>query len=186
MSGKKPKKTEKKFKQESILDKISVNRNILKFVGLLIFYSITLIIIFLVVAKSQGFFIELTAKSTTYALNLLSIDALLVEGSKIKLDGLTLDIIFECTGVLSMIAYAACTLSYPTTWKSRGIGILIGIPALFLINIIRIVFLAIVGLNYSAQIFDYMHGYLWHITLIIFVVLIWLLWIERIVENRSV
>ena len=183
-------KREKKKEPEnkpnaSIIDRLPVNKNVLKFIALLLFYSITLIIIFLEGSGQQEFFIELTAKTTAAVLNLVGINAVLIGNSTITLPGLTLEIISECTGVLSMIAYAACVLAYPATWKKRAIGILFGIPSLFIINITRLVFLAFIGIHYSAEIFDYMHGYLWHVTLIIFVVLVWMFWIEKVVGKET-
>lgn len=157
----------------------------MKFIALLLFYSIALIIIFLGGSAQDNFFIEFTAKTTTFALNLLGIHAVLSGISTIMLESLTLEIISECTGVLSIIAYAACVLAYPTTWKKRAIGLLLGIPSLFVINIARLIFLAFIGINYSAEIFDYMHGYIWHITLIIFVVLVWIFWIDKFVGKET-
>ena len=175
-----------KKKKKNKFPNIRVNKNVLKFVGLLLLYSITMIIFFIGIDKNQEFFIGLTAKTTSFVLNIVGINAVLGEGSTIFLSGLSLEIIFECTGVLSMIAYSACVLAYPATWKKRAAGILLGVPGLFIINIARLVFLAFIGIYYSAEVFEYMHGYLWHITLVIFVVLIWLLWIEKVVQKETI
>jgi archaeosortase B (VPXXXP-CTERM-specific) len=102
-------------------------------------------------------------------------------GAVVTIDGFSLEIIDECTAVFSSIVYCACILAYPTTVRNKGLGVAFGIPALYAINILRLVVITFVGLS-APQLFDFVHVYLWQASFIIFVVIIFLLWLKLIVK----
>jgi len=104
-----------------------------------------------------------------------------VNGVLVTINGFGLEIIDECTAVYSSIVYGACILAYPTTLRKKGVGIAFGIPALYAINILRLVILAQVGLTRPA-LFEFVHVYLWQASFIIFVVVIFLLWLRVVVK----
>jgi archaeosortase B (VPXXXP-CTERM-specific) len=102
----------------------------------------------------------------------------------LTLHGFSVEIIEECTGVFEMLIFLAALLSYPASWRSRGIGIALGLPSLYLFNIARIVFLAIVG-AYFHSVFDFMHLYFWQATLILMITTVWVLWILLVVSREK-
>ena len=91
-------------------------------------------------------------------------------------------IIDECTGIYELIVYLACVLAYFTTPKKKFVGIAIGIPIILGINMVRLVFLAFIGVWFP-DIFDYVHYYIWQVTLILLVALTVLIWFEKVVKN---
>ncbi|MHC1566570.1 MAG: hypothetical protein ACXQT5_06090 [Candidatus Syntropharchaeia archaeon] len=96
-----------------------------------------------------------------------------------------LDLIYENRDSVRFIfffIYSSCVLAYPTTYRNKGIGILIGIPLIYSINILRLVVISFVQI-YSPSLFEFFHVYLWQATFIIFVVIIFLLWIEMVVKH---
>jgi archaeosortase B (VPXXXP-CTERM-specific) len=105
-----------------------------------------------------------------------------VNGALVSINGFGLEIIDECTAVFSSIVYSACILAYPTTIRKKGIGVALGIPALYAINILRLVILAQVGIT-SPELFEFVHVYLWQASFIIFVVVIFLLWLKFVVKE---
>lgn len=96
-------------------------------------------------------------------------------------------IIDECTGLLEMVIYLSAVLAFTTTIKKKLIGIAIGIPAIFIFNIIRILILLFVGAN-SRPLFDFMHLYFWQATLILMIGSLWIGWLYLVVfrEKRPV
>ena len=98
--------------------------------------------------------------------------------------GFSVEIIEECTGIFEMLIFLAALTSYPATWKSKLIGFLLGIPALYLFNVIRIVFLTVVGASYR-DLFDFMHLYFWQATLILMITAVWVLWILLVVSREK-
>ena len=72
--------------------------------------------------------------------------------------GFSVQIIEECTGLYEILIYAAAVLAFPTTLVRKGIGIVLGAPLLYAVNVLRIAFLMFAGRFYPAT-FDFMHLY---------------------------
>jgi archaeosortase B (VPXXXP-CTERM-specific) len=101
------------------------------------------------------------------------------------MDGFSVMIIDECTGMYELLVYAGCILAYPTTVSKKILGLVLGIPAMLGVNMVRLLFLSFVGILYPSM-FSYVHYYLWQITFIFLIVMFMLLWIEKVVKNRNV
>ena len=91
-------------------------------------------------------------------------------------------VIGECTGIFSIIVYCSVIFAYPTSLKKKAIG-MIGIPILYGITLIRLVSTALVG-AFIPSLLDFFHTYLWQVFLIVFVVLLFLIWRDRVVEVK--
>ena len=61
---------------------------------------------------------------------------------------------------------------------------LLGIPAIYVFNLLRIMCLLVVG-RYANPMFDFFHLYFWQATLIIMITSVWLLWIYAIVRDET-
>jgi len=94
------------------------------------------------------------------------------------------EIIEECTGLYEMLIYAAAVFAFPTSLVKKAIGIAMGVPILYGINVARIVFLIWVGRYYPGS-FDFMHLYFWQATLILMITSVWLLWIFLVVRREG-
>ncbi len=105
-----------------------------------------------------------------------------VSGNTVTIVGhITLRIIDECTAMFGSIVYLSCVLAYPADPKKKVIGIVLGIPSLYAINMVRLVILAFVGVS-NPGIFEFVHTYLWQTIFIVFVILIWLIWVDKVVK----
>jgi exosortase H (IPTLxxWG-CTERM-specific) len=126
-------------------------------------------------------FIEGTASLEYWIFSWFSDDVKL-EDKLIFFNGFAVKIIDECTGIYEMLIFAAAVLAFPTGWREKGIGILLGCPLIYLFNVVRIAMLIVVG-RYWHDAFDFMHLYFWQGTMIIWIVSIWLLWIVKVVRS---
>lgn len=93
-------------------------------------------------------------------------------------------IIDECTGLFEMVIFAAAVLAFPTTWRKKLLGLALGIPAIYLFNLIRIILLVVVG-SKSYATFEFMHLYFWQVTLIIIIASIWIAWLLLVVYREK-
>lgn len=93
-------------------------------------------------------------------------------------------IIGECTGMFEMAIYAACVLAFPTRWRKKAIGLLLGIPAIYAFNLLRILCLILVG-RYANASFDFFHLYFWQGTLILMITSVWMLWVYLVVRDEA-
>jgi len=122
-----------------------------------------------------------TATVTGWVVSIFS-DAVTYHGQMCSFQGFNVKIIDECTGLFEMVIYSAAVLAFPTTWKNKGIGLLMGIPGIYLFNLIRIIVLLVVG-AYSYRTFEFMHLYFWQVTLIIIIASIWIGWLLLVVNR---
>lgn len=93
------------------------------------------------------------------------------------------EIIYECTGIYAWIVYSAAVLAYPTSIKNRLVGFGIGIPAIYLINMLRFICLSIIGAFWPSA-FEFAHAYLWQVIIIGFVIFLFWGYLTWIVKNN--
>ena len=83
----------------------------------------------------------------------------------------------DCTAVTLGGLFAAAVLAYPASWRERTIGLAAGLPALSLLNLLRLVSLGWIGVH-APSAFQVVHAF-WYEALLIFVAgLGWLLWVR--------
>ena len=109
-------------------------------------------------------------------------DQVTVNYNLVSFMGFPVKIIVECTGIYEVLIFSSAVLAFPTLWSKRGLGLLMGIPLLYLFNVVRIVVLILVG-KFWPSIFDFMHIYFWQATLILMITSVWLLWIFKVVRD---
>ena len=83
-----------------------------------------------------------------------------------------------CNGVETMIIFLAAVLAFPASWKARAIGLVLGLIAIQLVNLIRVVALFLTG-AYFPQLFDSSHTVVWQSVVILFGVFLWIFWAHR-------
>lgn len=159
---------------------ISRNREIFKFLVIFISLLVLLFLLFYFLEDHLDFLRIWTAEITAFFSNILGMEAK-ASGTSLILTTMTFEIIHECTGIFALMIYFSCTMAYPIKWKNKLIGIAIGFPFIAAMNLVRMIVLVYIA-GYHQNIFDYVHSYLWQGTFIIFVILIWLLWIEKVVK----
>jgi len=124
---------------------------------------------------------EFTAQVVGFFLRLLGVSAV-VDGYFIQVPGFTLEVIYECIGVWAMIVYSSFILAYPAGLRKKLVGVVLGVFFLFTVGIIRMISLAFAGMFYG-DLWEYFHIYLWQLNLIIFVIILILLWVEKVVKS---
>ncbi|OQY28803.1 MAG: hypothetical protein B6244_05810 [Candidatus Cloacimonetes bacterium 4572_55] len=99
-------------------------------------------------------------------------------------DFIPIRVIYECTGIFTMIIFFSGILAYRSTIVDKLIGFGLGIPGIYFLNIFRLFILAIIG-HFSPQYFDFFHNYLWYALFSIVVLGMWLFWVDVVVERES-
>jgi len=121
-----------------------------------------------------------TADMTGFLLKLFGL-SVNVSGRIVSLSNFSMEVVGECTGLYEMLIFLAAMIAYPANYKKKLIGAFLGIPLLYVINIIRMIFIGVVG-NWSPKTFDFMHLYFWQVGMILIIVSVWVLWIEKVVH----
>lgn len=95
-------------------------------------------------------------------------------------------VVSECGAIEVMAIFFSAVIAFPTLWKKRLIGLVCGLPLMYLLNIFRLTLLAIIGaVDRGGQWFKFTHEYLWQAVYIVFVVVVWMIWIEFVVRGRK-
>ncbi len=110
-----------------------------------------------------------------------------LEGAADKRDvAFSFIVIPDCGAVQSMAIFVAAILAFPAGWFRRLIGMVVGIPVLYLVNAFRLAFLAVIGaMDNGGEWFKFAHEYVWQGIYIVFVVALWMGWVEFVVRRRS-
>ena len=190
MRGKKKlprdKKDERK-KRQSLKAKLRAHKAIVKFclvfVGLLIFLAITFPYLTDKFNPQVYWLNAATAEVTGFFLKIIGI-ATRVSKTIVSLPNFSVEVVGECTGLYEMLIFLAAMIAYPAGWKKKLIGAGLGIPFLYAVNIVRMIFIMVVG-NWSPKTFDFMHLYFWQVAMILIIVSAWVLWIEKVVHYEG-
>ena len=94
-------------------------------------------------------------------------------------NGFALSIRAGCNGVEAALILIAAMLAFPAPWKHRVIGILAGLTAVQLLNIVRVISLFYLG-QWSMKAFEWAHFYLWQALIMLDVLIVWLIWIRSL------
>ena len=95
-------------------------------------------------------------------------------------------IVRECTAVHPIAAYSAAVLAYPLSWRSRLVGLAVGVPALLVLNQVRLVSLCYIGLWYPLQLHT-AHLLVWQSLIVVLTVVLFVVWVlfTRIVSTTK-
>ncbi len=151
-----------------------------RFVVIFIFLITAFYILYYYTLDYFYFLRTATANLLAVSLSLMGIKAV-VQAEDVLIGGFDLKIVEECTALFASLIYISCVLAYPSNVKSKLIGIGFGIPVIQVINLARLIVLSLTGLYYPG-IFEFVHTYIWQSIFIVFVIAVWLFWLERFVK----
>ena len=94
-------------------------------------------------------------------------------------NGFAVSIEAGCNGVEATIVLIAAMLAFPAPWKRRLLGLGVGIVAVQGLNIIRVISLFYLG-QWSFDVFEWAHLYVWQALIMLDVLIVWLLWVRTL------
>jgi exosortase H (IPTLxxWG-CTERM-specific) len=92
-------------------------------------------------------------------------------------NGFAVSIEAGCNGIEAALILVSAMLAFPAPWKHRAVGILAGLAAVQVLNVVRVVSLFYLG-QWSLDAFEWAHLYLWQALIMLDVLVVWLLWIR--------
>lgn len=108
----------------------------------------------------------------------------LIVGDTLGYSNFSISIKNGCDAIEATAILLCGILVYPSKWKYKGIGLLVGLVILVIINLVRIISLFFNGI-YIPSIFELMHTGVWQVLFIIFPVVIIFRWIKWINEQQN-
>ena len=130
--------------------------------------------LFLVDLSVMRSYLELNASLTAFVLNLSWVDVA-TDATVLSSDSFGMRIIPECTPLLPAAILVSGVIAFPTTWIHKLVGIVGGILALSVINIMRTTSLFYIGMWRPEQ-FETAHVLVWQSLMILSTVALWIIW----------
>ena len=94
-------------------------------------------------------------------------------------DGYPIDISRDCIGWKSTYSLFALVFASPGDTKNKLKFLGLWIPILLVLNLFRIIFTIVIGMNFGFQYMEIMHTFLWQGAIIIILMGIWAVWLRR-------
>lgn len=91
--------------------------------------------------------------------------------------GFGVEIAPGCDGIEAVIILVAAIGAFPSPWKHKLVGILIGFFAIQSLNIVRIISLFYLG-QWNQVWFEWFHLYLWQALIVLDALAVWLIWLR--------
>lgn len=102
----------------------------------------------------------------------------LVAGTRLGSGEFVVDVTEACSGATPTAIYLAAVAAYPASWRSRGVGAVIGFLVIHFFNVLRVLALFLIGL-FAHEYFHDMHVYVAQAVVLIVAVATWVFWAER-------
>ncbi len=117
------------------------------------------------------------AHEARVALNLLGENAR-VDGQVLSSSRFAVQIYNGCNGLEAILVFVAGVLAFPAPWLRRLAGVVLGVLAIQVVNVVRVVSLFYVGI-FKPQWFSVSHVFIWQSLIILLSVVLWLVWVQR-------
>jgi len=118
------------------------------------------------------------ARASGALLNLLG-QHVVMRGTVIQGPRFAVNVRNGCNGVEAMLIFLAAVLAFPASWRSRLAGLALGILAIQVVNLVRVASLYLTG-AYLPRLFDASHTVIWQSVVILFGVILWVFWANRL------
>lgn len=89
----------------------------------------------------------------------------------------------ECTAIVLMVILLCAVIAYPSRIRQKLLCMAIGLPVLFVLNLVRTVTLYYIGAHIP-NFFEIAHFVVWQSAMILAVVALWLFWVGKVVNVR--
>lgn len=100
-----------------------------------------------------------------------------VDGATIASDSFAVVIVGECTAVGPLLLFIGAVAAYRASARAKAVGVALGLFALSVLNVARIVSLFWLGSAYSEYL-SLAHLLVWQPAMIVVALMLWLLWAE--------
>jgi len=106
------------------------------------------------------------------------------DGAYLSSNDFSVSIEEGCDAIAPAILYAVSVAIFPISWKYRWRGLVFGLLAIIVLNVIRIITLFITGIH-APSLFEFMHVEFWQAIFIVFTVGIWIYWMKWSTQDQA-
>ena len=106
------------------------------------------------------------------------------QGAFLYFNGFSATIEDACDGVLPAYIFFSAIVAFPSRIEQKLWGVLLGLPAIFGLNLLRVVTLMLVGAYWPA-LFEKVHIYVWQALVVALSMVLWIVWAEMVVRPAA-
>jgi len=99
-------------------------------------------------------------------------------------NGFAVSIEAGCNGVEATIVLVAAILAFPAPWRSKVIGMVVGVLAVQGLNVVRVISLFYLG-QWDRDWFEWAHLYIWQALIMLDVLIVWLVWVRTLPRSDA-
>jgi len=160
--------------------------------GMFFFLFISILLVLFAIellSISQNYFIipwtEFLANTSSKLVSWFDNDAV-SQGIVLKntVNGFAVAIQPGCNGVEAIIVLTAAIFSFPSSIKSKIIGMTTGFIAIQVLNIFRIISLFYIG-QWDETVFNWAHSYIWQALIMLDVLVVFLIWLRYLPKQAG-
>lgn len=100
------------------------------------------------------------------------------EGFSIIIDNLVVLITKDCTGWKSLLFFSSLVIATKSSLKSKVLGLSIGLPSIYVLNLFRITGLSYLALFYGIKSYNVAHDLVWQVFSIGMILGLWSGWMK--------
>ncbi len=132
-------------------------------------------------ALLAGYMLPVMETTTRAATALISAAGIPVTrtGIQMFLSTRILEIDLDCTAIQLIALYAALVVAYPVSTRTKLLGLAIGVPAILLANLLRLLGVAVASEYASPAAFAFVHDFLFKVVMILVIMGLWAWWLQE-------
>lgn len=123
-------------------------------------------------------FTSIVARASGIAMNIFGAEAW-VYNNHLSTASYSINIVDGCNGIYATAILISGVLAYPSRLNEKLWGIMVGVLAVFMLNLIRVISLFYMG-QYYPDIFQEAHVYVWQPIIILWAIFVWDFWSRKI------
>jgi len=107
-----------------------------------------------------------------------------IRDATLNMDGVTFEVIPECTSLIASILLLSAMVSFPTAPRVKALGVVAGLTGLWLYNMLRV--MVLLGLAvHDPDLFSFIHLYLSQAVTLVFVWALFVTWLRVAVARAG-
>jgi exosortase/archaeosortase family protein len=107
------------------------------------------------------------------------------DGIQLLLSTRILSIDVDCTAIQLIALYTALLIAYPVSNRMRLLGLAVGVPAILLANLVRLLGVALASEHLSPSVFAFVHDFLFKVVMVLVLVGLWGWWVQMARRNAT-
>jgi exosortase H (IPTLxxWG-CTERM-specific) len=129
-------------------------------------------------------FTAFVAAASKFTMNIFGANAR-VHNCILSTPSYSINIVDGCNGIYATAILISGVLAYPSKWSHKLWGIGLGVVAIFVLNLGRVISLFYLG-QYYPSVFEEAHVYAWQPIIIIWAIFVWDFWARQSEKRKKV